>query len=760
MRHISALHLGYSPQEKLQADWWTEALQECYYNSSAQSLLWDKNVAEIDNFADGNIDLTPFLKMFKGKKNITYEPLPMLPIKVQAARSIIENIPIEITVEAMDALAWEKREKDIYFLKNKSKYEEPLQAISDQMNLGKVDLGSTRYTAIPYSTTPYGLDLNEADELQVFVDILSGLSVESALETLLQSMWEFKSCDTIKGQWIKDQLRYGVSTHKTFSSSLTGLPEVEYIHPESVYCEPSNYEDYRDNTYRRITESLTVVELFNRFGEEIGSEDDLRELVSGKGGYCDMNGLVSFTPADYSRERVVVEYLEVKSIDWIGVVPVNKKSKFYKVTTDEKEVKEFNGKKHWAQNTYYAYWLKGTGKFFKRGKLDSTYREQGKEQFQGFSSFVYKSVPKSVVELSIPENKKAQVADIKMQHAIWKAKKSGMFVDLKYIRGAAEALKDDPVYSQTELIRMAFQENDFIGDSEGFDNEKNSGQPPFREIVGGLRNDIVGYMEVIRDASQKISQFTGINDQLTGSAANPEGLVGMQKLLINGATNSISYINRAIKKHCVSLFNSWFWEIKTAIENGGEAKAAITRLIGSKKVNLIDALDDIPLHQMGIRVLVTQREVEREEYRQEVMRLKQLGVISTVDDYILSAVRNPKDKMALLAVRTKQFEKKMLKAREEANEQQQVLLQQQGENQQNAIAAKVEGDKQKIYSQGEVSAKILQLAAQIGLNDKQVEAMLKKNLQQDRGMMQMEKSIKTLETKDQLEKQNPYGAAE
>ncbi|HEY9364049.1 MAG TPA: hypothetical protein VIQ00_12345, partial [Chitinophagaceae bacterium] len=74
-----------------------------------------------------------------------------------------------------------------------------------------------------------------------------------------------------------------------------------------------------------------------------------------------------------------------------------------------------------------------------------------------------------------------------------------------------------------------------------------------------------------------------------------------------------------------------------------------------------------------------------------------------------------------------------------------------------AINAKVEGDKQKILTQGNVSSEILKLAAQLNMSDKQVQAMIDKALHQDRGQSQLDKNIRTLEAKQTLENQRPYG---
>lgn len=431
---------------------------------------------------------------------------------------------------------------------------------------------------------------------------------------------------------------------------------------------------------------------------------------------------------------------------------VNEDGRMYEeFTMDENEANE----KIWAQNTYAFYWLKNTRYIFNIHKLGFAHRKPGQEQYQGFDTNIYKSQEKSAVEQSIGENKKAQIASIKMEHSIIKSLPAGKVIDLKGMRSVLDgALKDETnAFTMDGLIRLAVEENLIIIDTEGFDG-KNDGQlKPFYEIPGGIKSEVVGYMNVIADANSKIAQFTGINEQLAGTSANPEGLVGMQKLLINSSINSLYYIQEGMTLQYQRLMNIWAYLIKQAVEEGGAVKDAIINIIGREKADIIDGLKDLPLHTMGVTVKLSQREEERADFIGKVNRLLQQGILSIADEYMLSAIQNPKDKIALLAVKEKRFRDQSRKDQERKFQEQQQLLKQNADQQLQIVQAETEAEKQKIYTKGEVQAKILTLANELGMSNQQFESLAKRALQKDRGIDQERKAVSTIQAKANAEAQ-------
>lgn len=778
---IPSYHLNIAPTDKNKVDWCLNVVNYSLFNSRNYNLLCEKNISEIDGYSCGVFDLTPFKKLFKSElkklkeqnlNNPNFVDLSSTAIgfdyfcygliaeKINSAAAIIQKIPIEVKCEAIDPMAIEKKQSDVNFLKNKPAVEMDLQEVADRLNLGKVDLGTTKNSSVEFSDSPFGLDLNNPEELDIFVNLIYSLKIETAFETALQYFYELKKIINIKLLEIKDQLKYGVSVHKAFMNDLTGLPDAEYKYPGNIEVPFSRMPDYSDISHIIDYEMVTPLQLFDRFASEIGSEDDLNFIINAsktEGGYCACNGMQpnSVPYNNFDTFKCTLKYIEVKTVDWIGVTKTNKKSKYKTFTTDPDKATE----KIWVQNTYGFWWLVNTKRVYGIHKLPFSQRTKGKESYQNFSYNIYKSQERSAVEQSIGENKKAQIADIKLQHAVIKSKPSGVYIDLKYLRGALEGLKDEAdTWNMNRLLTLAIEQNVVLGDTEGFDG-KNEGQfKAVQDLPGGLRAEIVGYMNIIAAANINISRITGVNQQLTGASANEEGLVGLQKLLINASINALHYVNEAIEFQYQNLFSIWGNVIQQAVEGGGKPKEAIISVIGAKKVSIIDGLDDIGLHDIGIFVKIKQREEERFAFRNELNRQKQIGVISAADEFMIDSIPNPKDKWALMAVREQQFRKRMDIQRQEQFAQAQELTAQQGENMVAAQNAETEGNLKEVYAKGEVNAQITTLAAQLGMNAAQLDGLLKKDLQKDRNRAQTDKNIQTLTTKSNLQQQEALNA--
>lgn len=756
------------PADKMKPKFCLDVVNYYYRNTRNYNLLWNKNVLEIEQYAAGEFDLTPFKRMFKSEQkkmqtlgdnanmvninNTTaigfeYTCLPLIPEKINSATAIIQKIPIEITCKAIDPLAIQKKQEDINFLKNKPQAQEDLQPIADKLQLGEVDLGSTKNSAVEYSDSPFGLDLNDPDQLDIFVNLIYALKIESSYETALTALAELKNVSQIKLLEIKDQLKFALSVNCAFENSLTGLPDGKYVYPGNIEVPWSELPDFSDRSHTIETIPCTPAQLWNYFGDEIGNEDDLMEIMTdAKFGYCACNGQSNINRGNLDSYKIYLKKIEVISIDWVGL---NKEKNT--LTDDEKEATE----KIWAQNTYSFYWLLNTDKVYGIERVPFSQRTKGKESYQNFSYNIYKSHEKGAVELCIGENKNAQIAYIKLTHALVKALPAGRYIDMHFLRNAAAGLKDEQnEYTASKLLDLAMEQNNIIADTDGFEG-KNDGQfKPVIDLPGGLGN-IAGYLNIIAAANQNIARITGINDQITGQAANPDMLVGLQKLLINAGINSLQYGVDAIKQQYQRFYTIWANVITEAIEGGGKPKEFIVNIIGNKKANIIDGLDDTQLHQIGIFIKVGQREEERARFDERLALMIQTGVISASDQFLIDSIDNVRDKFAVLAVKEERFKKEQAVIRQQQFEQNQAIVQQQGQNQVQSQNAKADGEIKKEYAKGDVNAKILQLANQLGVSELQLEGMIKKNLQQDRNQAQLNKSIATLNQKSLLEEQKP-----
>lgn len=193
--------------------------------------------------------------------------------------------------------------------------------------------------------------------------------------------------------------------------------------------------------------------------------------------------------------------------------------------------------------------------------------------------------------------------------------------------------------------------------------------------------------------------------------------------------------------------------LKRALKNSKAIRDFVTSIIGQRKTNLIGAIKEMSLHDIGVYVRIGQRPDQINAFKEDLARLKQEGIITVADEYMLTGVEDRKDSFALLAVKEKQFYKRQQKQEQDKFEQQQQLIKQQGDQQQEITNTQVEGDIKKIYAKGDVQAKIESLLSQLGLKRDQFNALAKRMLQQERAKQQNNKLQNSLMTKSDLQQQ-------
>jgi hypothetical protein len=767
--------------EKLKPEFCAEIISYYWFSNDRRNLLDGKDVEEIDGFSNGDYDLRPYETMFRAKRDqarqgnysmskdqksmlykthIPISRVALIPPKLNSGIATQQKIPIEILATCMDALAQKKKQEDLEFLRTKKKAEDELQPLYDSLNLGKADMGETRYSSVPFSGMPMDLDVEDEEEFRIFANMIYNLAPESAIEAILQAFVEIKKLVQIRLLETRDQYKYGVSVNEALADKNTDLPNIEYVHPGDMITDYSNLPDYSDNTIRVRCHRVTPLELFKYFPDEICDEDHLNKIVNfggGKGewgtGYCSCNGHGNQAKGVWDTFKMNLLKVEVKSVDSV-MIAQRPKSKFKYFTKDEKKCVN----KVWAQNTYTFYWLQNTKWFFGIDKLGFAYRSKGSEIYTGFSTNIYKSQQVSAVENCIGENRKAQMAEVKLLFEIIMSSPPGKVIDLKYLRNVIDGLADEgDKYTMKELIDKATESNIHIIDTEGYENKQQQGQHlPVRELPGGLKDSILGYYKVRFEAERNISAYLSVNDQLTGQSATPEGLVGLQKLMLSASINGLHYITEAIQSQYQALFNVWAYYIQQAIKKGGAGKRAIENIIGSRKIDIIKGLNEVPLHQIGIKITLGQREEERAQNEQELQRLRQAGVLNSADIYEIRKTDNPKDAAWLIAVKETRWQKKQEKMKREQLAAQQQIAETQGQNMIAQTQATGQNQINAIREEGATEARLMTYANQLGLSTKQVDALIKRTLQRERISQQTEKAVKTIEANKNSKQQEGF----
>jgi hypothetical protein len=329
------------------------------------------------------------------------------------------------------------------------------------------------------------------------------------------------------------------------------------------------------------------------------------------------------------------------------------------------------------------------------------------------------------------------------------SKPPGSVVDIKYIRNVIDGLSGElNQYTEKQILDKGYESNNWLIDTEGFENKQQQGQfLPVRDLPGGLKDSILGYYKVRAEADRNISAYLSVNDELTGQSASPDMLVGVQKLQLSASINGLDYVRQAIESQYQGVFNVWAYYIQQAIKKGGAGKKAIENIIGSRKVEILRGLDAIPLHQIGIIIKLSQREEERAKNDKRVDFLMTNGVLNQADVYEIDHTDNPKDAAWLIAVKQNRWEKRQnamkmaqMQSAEKIsqNNNQTVLQKTQMEGQNELQVANVKSGNE---------ARLKVLTNHLGMTQKQFDTYAKRLLQTERGAMQKDKAIATIREK-------------
>jgi hypothetical protein len=309
-----------------------------------------------------------------------------------------------------------------------------------------------------------------------------------------------------------------------------------------------------------------------------------------------------------------------------------------------------------------------------------------------------------------------------------------------------------------ELLDMAIEHNIMIGSSKGMD-DTNTGQfVPVRDIMGGLKDDINGFLMVMQQASANISRFTGINDELTGLNNNAKLPNGARRINIAQGVNAINYAFRAKKSNYSAVFNVMSWYVKDAIEKGGIQKKALEDFLGKERSNSIDYFGSIKGHTFFMDVNLGMNQQQRQDLDESIQRLEEKQILSRLDRFIIDNTKNMKE-ASLMLVAIEDKKNKEIAAQQQA--QMQNMQQIQGMKSQtllNVEQVKSKGKQEQLMTQAELTAKLMQLGHELGASDKQIEAWIKNQLQDRRLASGMQKTDRQLQGKREmfdLEQQQP-----
>jgi hypothetical protein len=402
----------------------------------------------------------------------------------------------------------------------------------------------------------------DVDELNLwqaqFQRLPEEIIYELGINQILESNGFF---DSMKEKLLHDSCETGfVGTYVEMDAD--GVIHVEDVKPENAIYSYSEYDDFRDTTWRGRVRSLKISELRKKYSTEFGgklSEEQMWEIAQRAKEY-NVNDKISWN-ADYVFAFVrpydewnvdIIEF-ELKTVDSEPLTLVTtkkskttllKKGRPKKVDDNEVVLSDTN----W--NIYRGVFVKGTDHLLEWGLKKNMIRPQDPKEIGNaeFSYSFYQYQSYKGRNVAIPEKIEEPVdgmilTSLKMQQLVAKMRPAGaMFnvdalraIDLGLGNGATSPIELQRLYDQTGNIYYT-----------GKDAEGNAIPVPIQELQNsGFLAQMQGLIQIYQFHYQRLKDELGEDPNLITQALQPRVTAGNVEASQKTGENATDYMYRA-----------------------------------------------------------------------------------------------------------------------------------------------------------------------------------------------------------------------
>jgi hypothetical protein len=464
-------------------------------------------------------------------------------------------------------------------------------------------------------------------------------------------------------------------------------------------------DQFSEEEYKKIAESYT-------------GKNNNPSKVTQNSFYDENLGSYSYDYDDFSINILDAEFLSVDKIKYekkensFGGFSVNKKRGNYKAPKQSK-----NERKQMELNVKVVYagkYIVGTDYVFDYGLLKNMTRPlenlvNTKLSYVIYQPNVYKMASKSLTERMVPFADQIQLAHLKIQQLLAKARPKGAAFEL----GALENVPKGDGTNFTPLdLQEVYDQTGNIYFRRQADDGSMSHAMPIVELENGIGKDMMSLIQIYQYNLQMIRDVTGINEARDASTPDKKSLVGVQKLALlasNNATRNINdgflNITKRVCEDSVLKLQDFFKYSKN--------KSIYNFALGNDLENNIEMMEELPLRSFGMFIEVAPDEEEKAILEQNIQISLSQQQLRIEDAIAVRRIKNAKLANQMLILKRKKMQEEQQKIAEQ-NAQMNAQVQQQSaqsasqmKQQEMQIEAKLE--QTKIQSQLQADAEKIKL---------------------------------------------------
>ena len=617
---VDTLEYGISMGKLIEWEWFkrgqTSTLSDYFNKRDRYHLLrlYARGEQPVDHYQDiiSNGDASSYI-------NYDFRPLQIAPKFVnQLANQMTERL-FTLKCESINPVTMLAKDKFRNYIDKQMSTKHIMKAAQDVLG---VNIAPSDINSVP--DTP--------EELELYMQLNFKPAAEIAYELAMKYALDLNDFAETQSMLIKDVATIGLGAVEHSFCPNKGI-SLKYRDPAEMVWSFPKYGDFKQVSYYGIVDRVTIGEIQRMSGDTI----DPKELEQiGK----QVRNWYSY---NYQTNQAYDDYSDTRNLYGTHADIL----KFYFKTTKLVEGVNIDT---WMQGSLVL----GTNRLLEYGECTNIIRENGlvTETIPPIimqAPELYQGRTRSLVDRMINYIDNMQTTHIKMQQLIAKARPAGIDIDLSILEEID--LGSGPV-GVKELMKIYDDTGNTFSKSYDSDGDPLSGKSSIRENnngvvrgLGDLLNAFNFYMNQMRDA-------IGIPMGADASSAHPDLAVGVQKQLAASSNVATRHILTSVLNMTKRTGKAITYRLKTVFDEPRLAEA-YKNAIGLTNSEIIEDLDDLSAHDIGLIIELKPDEEERANLNADINLALQSGDIDVTDKIDILAIENMKLASQLLKVRKK-----------------------------------------------------------------------------------------------------------
>lgn len=557
----------------------------------------------------------------KGYMNVKWDIVPIAPNFKNIILGIGEDMDYDVFADGLDESSSAERQQMKYLLW----VERELKGYFEQLEkAANVEFPKPDY--VPQSN----------QELELFAQLggfklKSEISIEQGINyTLDISEWK-----EIRRKLLEDAFELGVVGVKDYVDPFTQKAKIRYCDPALCVIPYNHQQDFNNMPFAGEYIYYSIAEmrsLTNLDGSRVFTEQELSQIASyALTQWGNPSVINNFQPDNlgryqYDNFRICVMDAEFKSDDreYMTERTTGDGKKIVHKDTYGKVRNSPTKKTHITsrQMVYRCKWIVGSEYAWDYGHQFDIPRPTPSQA--NLSFHFYKMKAGSYIKRMIPHLDGMQLAWLKLQNAVAKARPKGLAIDYNTITNITMA---NNKLKPLDVLKIANQQGDMLFQSTSTKSHlpSQTNYRPIQELEGGLGNQLNEYLGLINSHLESIRQVIGINRVADASSPGAQQLVGVSEISMQATVTSLRPMFSSILNVKERACRNIALRIQMLIKFNKVYELGYHKVFGKSVTEVLKIGSEIENSMFGIRIEARPNQQEKDQIMQAALESMRVG---------------------------------------------------------------------------------------------------------------------------------------